>query len=405
MNSTCGCTVLSPDTVHAALERVAGDLRSFDPVRHAALVSPYALFVGEHELQAMSDVAAAVYRVAVLPGLVRQSLSWAPALARIDPGSPGGILGLDFHLTEHGPRLIEINTNPGGLLINASVAGAVAQCAPSAWVLPHKGTDAADKAVSIWLEEATLQLGHRPSRMAIVDTSPAEQFLAPEFELYARGFQHAGVPCAIRAPEALRLEQGALRDDEGRIDFVYNRLTDFGLEGSEVRAIAEAYRNRSVALAPHPRSHAILADKRVLTLLAHPELVLAGGGSQADAAALFTAIPETILVEPANHDRLWHERAQYFFKPAGGYGSRGSYRGDKMTLRVWESLLQSPYVAQRIVAPSLRVSAEGEMLKADVRCYAGPYGALLFAARLYQGQTTNMRTRGGGFAPVLTRPR
>jgi hypothetical protein len=28
----------------------------------------------------------------------------------------------------------------------------------------------------------------------------------------------------------------------------------------------------------------------------------------------------------------------------------------------------------------------------------------LFAARLYQGQTTNLRTAGGGFAPVLTTP-
>jgi hypothetical protein len=28
----------------------------------------------------------------------------------------------------------------------------------------------------------------------------------------------------------------------------------------------------------------------------------------------------------------------------------------------------------------------------------------LLAARLYQGQTTNMRTPGGGFAPVLTTP-
>jgi hypothetical protein len=29
----------------------------------------------------------------------------------------------------------------------------------------------------------------------------------------------------------------------------------------------------------------------------------------------------------------------------------------------------------------------------------------LFAARLYQGQTTNMRTPGGGFAAVLTSSR
>lgn len=403
MNSACGCTVLSPDTVRAALNQMGGQLASFDPVRHAPLVSPYAVFVGEQALQTMSDVAAAVQRVATLPGLVRQSVSWAPALAQIDPGSAGGVLGLDFHLTERGPRLIEVNTNPGGLLVNAAIVGAVAQCAPLAWAAPHDGTDATDEAVRIWLEEATLQLGCRPMRMAIVDTSPAEQFLAPEFELYARRFQQAGVACVISEPDALRWEDGALQDAEGRIDFVYNRLTDFGLERPEVRAIAEAFRNQRVALSPHPRAHAILADKRVLTLLADPELVLAAGGSQAEAAALFAAIPETVVVEPANHERLWQERAQYFFKPAGGYGSRGSYRGDKMTRRVWESLLQSPHVAQRLVAPSLRVSAEGQMLKADVRCYTGPRGTLLFAARLYQGQTTNMRTPGGGFAPVLTR--
>jgi hypothetical protein len=38
----------------------------------------------------------------------------------------------------------------------------------------------------------------------------------------------------------------------------------------------------------------------------------------------------------------------------------------------------------------------------DLRCYAYQGQALLFAARLYQGQTTNFRTPGGGFAPVLT---
>jgi len=29
---------------------------------------------------------------------------------------------------------------------------------------------------------------------------------------------------------------------------------------------------------------------------------------------------------------------------------------------------------------------------------------LLYAARMYQGQTTNFRTPGGGFAPVFTGP-
>lgn len=44
--------------------------------------------------------------------------------------------------------------------------------------------------------------------------------------------------------------------------------------------------------------------------------------------------------------------------------------------------------------------AEGP-LKVDIRCYAYRGQVLLYAARMYQGQTTNFRTPGGGFAPVL----
>jgi hypothetical protein len=39
--------------------------------------------------------------------------------------------------------------------------------------------------------------------------------------------------------------------------------------------------------------------------------------------------------------------------------------------------------------------------KMDVRLYTYDGQLLLAAARLYQGQTTNFRTPGGGFASVL----
>jgi hypothetical protein len=42
-------------------------------------------------------------------------------------------------------------------------------------------------------------------------------------------------------------------------------------------------------------------------------------------------------------------------------------------------------------------------LKFDVRNYVYDGDVLWVAARLYQGQTTNMRTPGGGFAPVYSR--
>jgi hypothetical protein len=62
------------------------------------------------------------------------------------------------------------------------------------------------------------------------------------------------------------------------------------------------------------------------------------------------------------------------------------------------------YVAQRIAAPGERVicldGSEPQSLKYDVRCYVYDGKVQLVAARLYQGQTTNFRTPGGGFAPV-----
>lgn len=43
---------------------------------------------------------------------------------------------------------------------------------------------------------------------------------------------------------------------------------------------------------------------------------------------------------------------------------------------------------------------EAISLKYDLRVYAYDGQIQLLAARLYQGQTTNFRTPGGGFAPV-----
>jgi hypothetical protein len=61
-------------------------------------------------------------------------------------------------------------------------------------------------------------------------------------------------------------------------------------------------------LTPHPRAHALYADKRNL-----------------------------------------------FFKPATGYGGRAAYRGEKLTKRVWEEVLAGNYVAQAFVPPSERI--------------------------------------------------
>jgi len=403
LNQRCACEVVDVLRLH---ESIRSDFPEFttDPSVHAHLFSPYALFVDRAALEAMGRVAAALFDVASNPQYRQHVLQWAPNIGSHDPGSAGGVLGLDFHLTVDGARLIEVNTNPGGLLLNAVLLDAVQTCAPAAWTTWTTAAKAGDAAIAAWLDDARQQSGRAPARLAIVDSVPWEQFLYPEFELYAAAFREHGVDCVIRAPEELRFGPGGLADANGRIDLVYNRLTDFALEEASHADLRQAYLAGSVALTPHPRAHALFADKRNLTVLGDPDL-LEGFGVDADSTTLLAqVIPPTFEVVPGNRDALWAARNSYFFKPAAGFGSRGSYRGDKLTKRTWESMASATYIAQTFAPPSMRIVHGGQSLKADVRCFASEAGVLLFAARLYQGQTTNMRTPGGGFAAVLTTP-
>ena len=75
-----------------------------------------------------------------------------------------------------------------------------------------------------------------------------------------------------------------------------------------------------------------------------------------------------------------------------------------LTRRVFAEILTGDYVAQALVPPSERITADDTatpILKVDLRNYVYDGEVLLIAARLYQGQTTNFRTPGGGFAPVF----
>mgnify|MGYP001612667731 FL=1 len=128
------------------------------------------------------------------------------------------------------------------------------------------------------------------------------------------------------------------------------------------------------------------------------------GVSQTSIDALLQGIPETRIVFAGDAETWWSERKQWFFKPVSGYGSKGAYRGDKLTKRVFEEIVQSDYVAQKLATPGeQQIRVEGgdiQSLKYDVRCYVYDGTIQLIAARLYQGQTTNFRTPGGGFALV-----
>ena len=196
-----------------------------------------------------------------------------------------------------------------------------------------------------------------------------------------------------------------LRDPHGPIDLVYNRLTDFPLEAAAHAALRAAYLAGAIVLTPHPRAHALYANKRNLALLTDAARLQEWRVPEATITILLRGIARAEQVTTAAAERLWAMRRSLFFKPATGYGSKAAYRGEKLTRRVWAEILQGDYVAQDLVVPSERRMGPDCSMKVDIRNYVYAGAVQLLAARLYQGQTTNFRTERGGFAPVLTGPR
>jgi len=124
------------------------------------------------------------------------------------------------------------------------------------------------------------------------------------------------------------------------------------------------------------------------------------GAAGADIEILARAIPRTLRVAQPEQ-RWWDERKQWFFKPTSGFGSRGTYRGDKITRRAFGDVMRGNYIAQQLAPPGERQrGAKAASFKLDVRNYVYDGKTQLMTARLFQGQTTNFRTAGGGFAPV-----
>jgi hypothetical protein len=245
----------------------------------------------------------------------------------------------------------------------------------------------------------------------IVDDAPDTQYLAPEFALARQMFLQHGITAAVADARELQWRDGALWHPALPAglpaDLVYNRLTDFDLSDPAHAALRAAYGAGGAVVTPHPRAHALFADKRNLITLGDDALLEAWGVSGQDRRMLRAAIPRTVRVTPEKADDLWARRRQLFFKPVAGYGAKAAYRGDKLTRRVWGEIIAGGFVAQELVPPSERlVEVDGQptRLKLDLRAYAYRGRIQLLAARTWTGQTTNFRTPGGGFSPVIVLP-
>ena len=440
LNNDCFCFSLDQASLAQALDSALGQAGLSATVRERCphLFSGQPVFVSAAHLQRMADVIEAVETVVALPAFRQQVLDGAPAVARVGAGQGGGPLGVffgyDFHLDQGRLGLIEVNTNAGGAMLNAVLARAQRACCPAlqGWLPTAGDVQAFEARLVDMFRQEWQRAGHtRPlASIAIVDAAPEQQYLYPEFQLFQQLFQRHGLQVVIADPAHLQWRDGRLWSGDLAIDLVYNRLTDFYLEQAASAALRHAWLQQAVVLTPNPQTHALYADKRHLALFSDDARMQALGVPEATRQVLLAHVPRTEVVSVDQADRLWAHRRGLFFKPVAGFGSRAAYRGDKLTKRVWQDILAGDYVAQALVPPGERVvpaplagigdltrlagttdtsdepSREpgNQTLKFDLRAYAYAGQVQWVAARLYQGQTTNFRTPGGGFAPVYSLP-
>ncbi len=410
LNVDCTCVTLDVAKLCAALEAVAGD-GSFcrELVQsHPNLMSAQSVFLSEIHAERMRSLIAAVETVATYPAYQAAVLSYAPDIAHFRPEAAGVFMGYDFHLGSGGPKLIEINTNAGGGLINAYLTQAQRVCCVEMGIDAHEQLNAVglpDTFVDCFRTEWHAEKRSSPLRsIAIIDDAPNTQYLYPEFVLFQRLFERHGITALIASPDQLDWRDQGLWLGEQSIDLVYNRFTDFDFSSRQAHAMRKAYLSNEVVVTPNPHAHALFANKRNLSLLSNESILKDWGVPQSLITTLLEGIPRTERVADADPHELWARRGDLFFKPCSGYGGKAAYRGDKVTRKVWNDILSGDYVAQEIVQPSVRsvaINDTVQVLKTDIRNYTYRGNVLLRAARLYQGQTTNFRSPGGGFAPVF----
>lgn len=352
------------------------------------------------DLRQMMELVRLVFRLSQADAYRQLVYPQLPEVCRFDPGHASLMMGYDFHLTEDGPRLIEVNTNAGGGYI--------------AWLSEAQAQGHDPINLSQRIKErlfASFQQEWRDfsaaktdlQRVVLLDEDPQEQPLYPEMVACCEWLRELGVATEIVAPEQLRADESGVFVQGQKIDLVYNRHCDFFLESAAMAGLRDAYLAGSVCLSPNPFSYGLLADKRRMILWSDQHALETLGLSKREQRLLLELVPQSRLLSDCDPDNIWSERKKLIFKPVTRFGSRGVLMGKSITRKRFAELEPPTTLVQQMVPPSVETSTDGQEYKADLRLFVYRNRLLGVGARLYQGQVTNLRTEGGGFAPVRLR--
>lgn len=293
------------------------------------------------------------------------------------PANFSACMSYDFHLTsENKLELIEINTNAAFLALGLDLYHFLNLKNPG-------GSFSEIDLIKMFDHERAL-LEKNEKSIAIVDENPSEQRLYIEFLIYKSLFKKHGYTADI-----LDIKNA---DQFRNYSLIYNRYTDFYLQEEKSTLLRLLYNENKIQLSPNPYEYFLLADKNRFL----------DWNKQTTYEKPSSLLP-TYDLGKEDKEKIWSERKNLFFKPKTSFGSKQAYRGSSISRKTFEEIANSDFIGQKFSFPSEVdvTTAEGpQKMKFDLRCYAYQDQLQLVIARLYQGQTTNLRTTGGGFACV-----
>lgn len=365
----------------------------FDP----AAISSHSAPLPYTALVKMRRLVSLLYRLARQPAYLEALREDLPETARFDPGHDAVMMGYDFHLDPAGPRLIEVNTNAGGAIY--AYRAAFPEATPDRPLPGHFPRRFLESFHQDFRRFAGPS-GPPLQRLVILDEQPQEQHLYPEMVFFRDFFRSRGLQADICDPTELQAGADGVRLGGQRVEMIYNRHCDFYLEQPAMAGIRAAYLARTVCLSPNPRAYGLLADKHRLADWCDDRFLNSVGVSTRGRALLRELVPHSELLAGQDLDQVWSQRNQLVFKPLTLFGGKGVLIGKSMSRKRFAELDPRATLVQELVKPSLSDGgADGEM-KTDYRLFVYRNRLLGVSARLFQGQLTNLRTPGGGFARV-----
>ena len=360
--------------------------------------------------EAIRRCVALCFRIAHSPQWQGRVDAGAPPHLLHVPGNFGVFMGYDFHLTPSGPRLIEINTNAGGALVNGLHTAAL--CDPErlacvcAELMPVADMEA--RLVAQFRDELAAARGPEAAlrRVAIADLDPRAQFLYPEFELFRALFARAGIDARIcdtrelarRArPAASPSATGPPTSCTCATPTSRSRRRARTRCATPISRAASSSHLRRASTTCWPTSAAWCCSRRRRSWRRSARHRTSESCSR-------RSCPRRGCWRSRMRTRCGACAATGSSSPATAFGSRAVYRGDKLSRRRFAELLLEPgYLVQRRVEPGELAVATSDgvrRMKFDVRAYAYRDQVLLLGARVYQGQVTNLRSPGGGFSAI-----